>query len=169
MKKTIIHVLELFVILFLITVFLWMPRKKTVSTYWSGEPLICKEVVLLVWIRPEVSEKKSYKKFTDISEIKEILKQIATPKPGTFSLQGKEKHELRIYFLDGENYHMYFAIEGDKFIGPNGRNKELFKILGDKEEASPFWGDFTAEEIENQAELMKDVIKEKKKLKKIGL
>ncbi len=163
------YVFGLIVILFVITVFLWISQKKPVSTYWSGEPLICKEVVSIVWVRPEISEKKSYKKFTNIIEIKEILKQIATPKPGKFSLQGKEKHELRIYFLDGENYHVYFTIEGDEFIGPNGRNKELFKILGDKEEAASFWEDFTPEEIEKQAELMKEVIEEKKKLEKIGL
>ena len=164
-----INIFGLIVILCIITAFVWVQLKKPGSTYWSGEPLICKEVVSIIWVRPEVSEKKSYKKFTDISEIKEILKQIATPKPGAFSLQGKEKHELRIYFLDGENYHVYFTVEGDEFIGPNGWNKELFKILRDKEKAEPFWGDFTPEEIEKQAELMKDVIEEKKKLEEIGL
>ena len=168
-KKTIKYIFGVIVILCVIVAFIWLQLKKPGSTYWSGEPLISKEVVSVVWVRPEVSEKISYKKFTDVNEIKEILKQIATPKPGTFSLQGKEKHEFRIFFLDGENYHMYFAIEGDEFIGPNGRNKELFKILEDKEEASPFWGNFTPKEIEKQAELMKEVIEEKKKLEEIGL
>jgi hypothetical protein len=168
-KNIIICVCGLFIILFVFTVLLLILREKPIWTYWAGEPLIYKEVVSIVWVRSEVSEKKSYKKFTDVNKIKEILKQIATPKPGTFSLQGKEKHELRIYFLDGQNYHVYFTIEGDEFIGPNGRNKDLYKILKDKEEAAPFWEDFTPEEIEKQAELMKEVIKEKKRLEKKGL
>ena len=163
--KKIILIIGVFL---LVLMFFFIRRFKTFSL-WSGEPLICREVVAIVWVKPEISEKKSYKKFTDANEIKEILKQVATPARGKYTLEGKEKHELRIYFLNGDSYRVYFALEGDEFIGPNGRNKELFKILNSKEESPSFWGDLTPEEIEEQCKLMKEVIKEKKKLRKVGL
>ena len=168
-NKTIISILGLIVILLTISFLLLVLQKKSGWTYWTGNPIIDKEVVAIVWLRPEISAKKSYKKFIAVSEIKEILKQVATPMPGEFPLKEKEKHELRIYFLNGENYHLYFNIEGEEFIGPNGKNRTLFNILNNKEEARPFWENTTPEEIEKQAELMKDIIIEKRKLEDKGL
>jgi hypothetical protein len=141
-------------LLSLISVAVWYYREKPYWKLWTGDSLLCKEVVSIAWIRPEVSAKKSYKKFTEPAEIKEILKQVALPKWGEYSLRGKERNELRFYFLNGETYYMNFTLEKGVFVGPNGTNRELFEILNEKEKSS-FWEHLEPEEVEKEAKLLK--------------
>jgi len=130
---------------------------------WTERPRVLTEVVCLVWVRPEVSVKKAYKKFADNDEIKEIVSRIAASQPGPPSAPGAEKHELRIYFLNGEIFRIPFTMEGGEFrtpdghvitmgqgefVSPYGRSKELYTLLSRKEEAEPFWGDLEPEEVE---------------------
>lgn len=150
------------VILFLL-VFPRPPRWQ----YWAGKPLICKEVVCIVWVRPEVSAKKPYKEFMTNKEIATILEQVGTPSPGAGPSPDAEKHELRIYFLNGENYYVPFTMEGDEFVGPNGRNKELYILLSDMEEAEPFWGDRDPEEVERLGPLVEEATEQQEQIEKM--
>ena len=152
-----------FGVMFGVILFLLLYPRPPRWKYWAGMPTIRREVVCIVWVRPEVSLKKSYKEFTTNKEIYAILEQVITGMPGAGSSPDAEKHELRIYFLNGENYYVPFTMEGGEFVGPNGRNKKLYQFLTDKEEAEPFFGSMDPEEAERLGPLMDEVFENQKK------
>ncbi len=169
-KNLVFVVVFLFVVLFFV-VSLTSCKKKDYAEFeqWAGDWSSIKEIkpdepILFIWAKPIESPAVwwyQYKRFCETSELVEIKRGITSPEKGEANLN-IDGEKLLCFFM-GRDLKMglkamSFRLDDEtkEFVGPNGRDKVLYKLFTEKQPFKNFYGhsDNELQYIEEQQQII---------------
>jgi hypothetical protein len=125
-------------------------KKKTIK-YWNGESVNefeGKTMAAMLWLRPKISQEPGdfpakhqiYKRFDD-DDYKifwDCLKNPDKSRPSYVKGISGLTSTLYLSFLDGSRYIVFFSLEHETSILPNGFSKKIYTLFIEKEESSAY-------------------------------